>query len=107
MVDACVAMLRETGWINFRMQYVGIGGQLCAVAALASCWYLVGAGFGLQTGNSLAANANASGQTKGINTTRVYNPMKQAQDHDPHGHFVRRWLPSCAASPDEYVFRHG
>jgi hypothetical protein len=37
--------------------------------------------------------------TTGINTTRVYNPIKQAQDHDPHGHFVRRWLPRCAACP--------
>jgi len=28
--------------------------------------------------------------TTGINTTRVYNPIKQAQDHDPHGRFSCR-----------------
>jgi deoxyribodipyrimidine photo-lyase len=32
--------------------------------------------------------------TTGINTTRVYNPLKQAQDHDPYGTFVKRWLPA-------------
>jgi deoxyribodipyrimidine photo-lyase len=32
--------------------------------------------------------------TTGINTTRVYNPLKQAQDHDPYGKFINRWLPA-------------
>jgi deoxyribodipyrimidine photo-lyase len=39
-----------------------------------------------------------------INTTRVYNPIKQAQDHDPHGHFVRRWLPYMRRVPDAWLF---
>ena len=42
--------------------------------------------------------------TTGINTTRVYNPIKQAQDHDPRGHFVRRWLPALRRVPDTWLF---
>ena len=42
--------------------------------------------------------------TTGINTTRVYNPIKQAQDHDPAGHFVRRWLPALRKVPDAWLF---
>lgn len=42
--------------------------------------------------------------TTGINTTRVYNPVKQAQDHDPHGVFVRRWLPALRRVPDTWLF---
>lgn len=42
--------------------------------------------------------------TTGINTTRVYNPIKQAQDHDPHGIFVRRWLPAMRRVPDAWLF---
>ena len=42
--------------------------------------------------------------TTGINTTRVYNPIKQAQDHDPKGVFVRRWLPSMRKVPDTWLF---
>ena len=42
--------------------------------------------------------------TTGINATRVYNPIKQAQDHDPHGRFVRTWLPAMRRVPDEWLF---
>ncbi len=42
--------------------------------------------------------------TTGINTTRVYNPIKQAQDHDPHGRFVRQWLPALRQVPDTWLF---
>jgi deoxyribodipyrimidine photo-lyase len=42
--------------------------------------------------------------TTGINTTRVYNPIKQAQDHDPKGIFVRRWLPHMRRVPDTWLF---
>ena len=42
--------------------------------------------------------------TTGINTTRVYNPIKQAQDHDPKGIFVRRWLPAMRHIPNSWLF---
>jgi deoxyribodipyrimidine photo-lyase len=42
--------------------------------------------------------------TTGINTTRVYNPIKQAQDHDLYGKFVRRWLPYMRPVPDTWLF---
>jgi deoxyribodipyrimidine photo-lyase len=42
--------------------------------------------------------------TTGINTTRGYNPIKQAQDHDPQGHFVRQWLPAMRRVPDSWLF---
>ena len=43
--------------------------------------------------------------TTGINTTRVYNPIKQAQDHDPHGQFVKRWLPHMRHVPQAWLFQ--
>ncbi len=42
--------------------------------------------------------------TTGINATRVYNPIKQARDHDPQGVFVRRWLPALRRVPDSWIF---
>jgi deoxyribodipyrimidine photo-lyase len=105
MVDACVAMLRETGWLNFRMR-----AMLVSVAAypLWLHWREVGLWLArefldYEPGIHWSQLQMQSGTT-GINTTRVYNPVKQAQDHDPHGVFVRRWLPALRRVPDTWLF---
>jgi deoxyribodipyrimidine photo-lyase len=41
----------------------------------------------------------------GINTLRIYNPVKQAQDQDPQGIFVRRWVPELRTVPNEFIFQ--
>jgi deoxyribodipyrimidine photo-lyase len=105
MVDACVVMLRETGWLNFRMR-----AMLVSVAAypLWLDWRPVGQWLSTQfldyePGIHWSQLQMQSGTT-GINTTRVYNPIKQAQDHDPQGIFVRRWLPHMRRVPDTWLF---
>jgi deoxyribodipyrimidine photo-lyase len=105
MVDACVVMLRETGWLNFRMR-----AMLVSVAAypLWLHWRPVGEWLATQfldyePGIHWSQLQMQSGTT-GINTTRVYNPIKQAQDHDPHGRFVKRWLPHMRQVPDTWLF---
>jgi deoxyribodipyrimidine photo-lyase len=105
MVDACVTMLRETGWLNFRMR-----AMLVSVAAypLWLHWRPVGEWLATQfldyePGIHWSQLQMQSGTT-GINTTRVYNPIKQAQDHDPHGRFVRQWLPALRRVPDTWLF---
>ena len=104
MVDACVTMLRETGWLNFRMR-----AMLVSVAAypLWLHWRPVGEWLATQfldyePGIHWSQMQMQSGTT-GINTTRVYNPIKQAQDHDPEGNFVRRWLPAMQRVPDTWL----
>lgn len=105
MVDACVAMLRETGWLNFRMR-----AMLVSVAAypLWLHWRPVGLWLARQfldyePGIHWSQLQMQSGTT-GINTTRVYNPIKQAHDHDPQGRFVRRWIPTMRRVPDSWLY---
>ena len=39
----------------------------------------------------------------GINTVRMYNPVKQGYDQDPSGVFTRRWVPELAGVPDGFL----
>lgn len=105
MVDASVMMLRETGWLNFRMR-----AMLVSVAAypLWLNWPKVGHWLATQfldyePGIHWSQMQMQSGTT-GINTARIYNPIKQAKDHDPSGRFVRQWLPALRHVPDAWVF---
>ena len=38
--------------------------------------------------------------TTGINTNRIYHPVKQSLDQDPTGEFIRRWVPELGSIPD-------
>ncbi len=105
MVDACLAMLKHQGWVNFRMRAMLIS---CASYLLWLHWR--------QTGLHLAKEfvdyepgihwpqvQMQSGST-GINALRIYNPIKQAQDQDPRGQFVRKWIPALRRVPDAWIF---
>lgn len=105
LVDACVAMLNDTGWINFRMR-----AMLVSVAAypLWLHWRPVGEWLAQQfldyePGIHWSQLQMQSGTT-GINVPRIYNPIKQAQDYDPQGIFVRRWLPAMQHVPNAWLF---
>lgn len=105
LVDACVAMLAHTGWLNFRMR-----AMLVSVAAypLWLHWQPVGQWLARQfldyePGIHWSQMQMQSGTT-GINVPRIYNPIKQAQDHDPNGEFVRQWLPAMRRVPDTWLF---
>lgn len=105
MVDACVVMLRETGWLNFRMRAMLVS---TAAYPLWLHWRPVGEWLATQfldyePGIHWSQLQMQSGTT-GINVTRVYNPIKQAQDHDEKGYFVRKWLPYMRQVPDAWIF---
>ena len=39
----------------------------------------------------------------GTNIIRVYNPVKQSQEKDKDGQFIRKWLPELSELPDEII----
>lgn len=105
LVDACVVMLRETGWLNFRMRAMLVS---TAAYPLWLHWKEVGHWLArnfldYEPGIHWSQLQMQSGTT-GINIPRIYNPIKQARDHDPRGVFVRRWLPALKKVPDTWLF---
>ncbi|MGS4944725.1 FAD-binding domain-containing protein [Meridianimarinicoccus sp. RP-17] len=103
-VDACMRYLNHTGWLNFRMR-----SMLVAVASyhLWLDWRVTGlhlarAFTDYEPGIHWSQMQMQSGTT-GMNTVRIYNPVKQGHDQDPDGVFTRRWLPELAEVPDRHL----
>ncbi len=103
-VDACMRALRETGWLNFRMRAM--------VMAFSSyhLWFhwrlpaqLLAARFTDFEAGIHYPQAQMQSGTTGVNTARIYNPVKQSQDQDPEGAFVRRWVPELAKLPTQFI----
>jgi len=103
-VDACLRALAATGWINFRMR-----AMLTAVSSyhLWLHWrepgqFLARRFTDFEPGIHYPQVQMQSGTT-GINTVRIYNPIKQSKDQDPEGVFIRRWLPELAGLDDKAI----
>lgn len=104
MVDACMRALSATGWLNFRMR-----AMLMSFASyhLWLHWrqpalHLARLFTDYEPGIHYSQVQMQSGTT-GINSIRIYNPIKQGIDHDPEGEFIRRWIPELAALDREFI----
>ncbi|MEM6760827.1 MAG: FAD-binding domain-containing protein [Pseudomonadota bacterium] len=103
-VDACMRYLAATGWMNFRMR-----SMLMAVASyhLWLDWRQTGLHLARQFTDFEAGihwpQVQMQSGTTGMNTVRIYNPVKQGIDQDPTGAFTRRWCPELAAVPDKHL----
>lgn len=103
-VDACMRALRATGWLNFRAR-----SMVMAVASyhLWLDWRATGPILArlftdYEPGIHWPQVQMQSGTT-GMNTIRIYNPIKQGYDQDPEGAFLRQWVPELADVPRDWL----
>ena len=106
LVDACMRSLEATGWLNFRMR------AMLASFSSYHLWqhwkapadFLASRFLDYETGIHFSQFQMQSGTT-GINTVRIYSPIKQVSDQDPEGRFIRRWVPELVPLCDDPVAR--
>ena len=105
IVDACMKCLIETGWLNFRMRamLVSFLSHHLQINWKDGVYHMANLFLDFEPGILLHPIPNASGVT-GINTIRVYNPLKQSKEKDPSGClFIRRWLPELNHLSPEFI----
>ncbi len=104
LVDACMRCLKETGYINFRMRALVVSfftHNLWQPWQEASA-HLSSMFLDFEPGIHFPQLQMQAGET-GINTLRIYNPVKNSIEHDPEGVFIKKWMPELRNVPVAYI----
>ncbi len=104
LIDAAMRCLVTTGFVNFRLR-----------AMLASffthlLWqpwqdcteHLAQNFLDFEPGIHFPQLNMQSGET-GVNTIRIYNPIKNSKEHDAEGLFIKKWVPELTELPSQYI----
>lgn len=106
LVDAGLRQLWDTGWMHNRVRMVAASflvKNLLLPWQAGARWFwdtLVDADL---ANNTLGWQWVAGSGADAAPFFRIFNPVLQGQKFDPHGEYVRRWLPELAALPARYI----
>lgn len=103
-VDAIQRCLDQTGWINMRAR-----ATLASFATMQLWlpWPMVARHLAQQFTDFCPAihfgQVRIASGSSHFGQLLIYDPLKQARDHDPKGVFVRKWVPELAGLSTEII----
>lgn len=108
IVDAGMRQLWHTGWMHNRVRMIVASfliKDLLVPWQTGEEWF-----WDTLVDSDLAINAASWQWVAGSGADaapffRVFNPVLQGEKFDPHGHYVRRWVPELAGLPDAHIHR--
>jgi len=103
-IDAAMRALNATGWLSasMRVQLIGFAAWHLWMDPGRPAAQMAGLLTDFEAGIHYP-QVQAHVMFTGAATPRVFNPVKQSQDMDPDGAFIRRWVPELAALPTHYL----
>jgi deoxyribodipyrimidine photo-lyase len=105
LVDASMRCVVETGYLNFRMRALLVS---FLTHHLWQPWqsgviHLARNFLDFEPGIHYSQFQMQAGET-GINMIRIYNPTKNAKEHDKDGIFIKKWIPELKKIPAPLLF---
>lgn len=100
LVDASLRAVAQTGYLNFRMRTMSVSFlvHLMFQHFTTGSFWLARQFLDFEPGIHYAQFQMQSGFTA-TNTIRIYNPTKNAKDHDPDAVFIKKWVPELKELP--------
>ena len=104
LVDASMRCLNTTGYINFRMRamLVSFFTHILWQPWQEATHHLSRCFLDFEPGIHFPQLQMQAGET-GINNLRIYNPIKNGQEHDPDATFIKKWVPELADLPTPFI----
>jgi deoxyribodipyrimidine photo-lyase len=104
LVDACMRCVQATGYLNFRMRSMLVS---FLTHHLWQPWqagttHLARAFLDYEPGIHYPQFQMQAG-TMGVNTIRIYNPVKQSIEQDADAQFIKQWLPELKHIPHTLI----
>jgi deoxyribodipyrimidine photo-lyase len=106
VVDAAMRQLKSTGWMHNRARMITasfLTKDLLINWQDGERWFMDQLVDGDTASNNGGWQWAAGTGTDAAPYFRIFNPVLQGKRFDPHGVYIRRWVPELRNLPDQYI----